>query len=317
MRIRVLAFTAAIGLLSMPVLAGPNTFTEHFADLDAELVERQEELSGDLDKSQKKQLKALTKARNALAKESPSLEKDLKAAGKSWKALRKAYKAEFESEDGLHDDFAGIAADLRSDVSDLVDNLNARSGNREASAEDKAESLGDKADGLLDASGDAADWGKTFKLIAKALKLARKGQKILDKADGKGGGAAGTYTADINSTAFDSANGAVEYTQGTGELQVFGTMPGEFFTITVWFSVTGVDGTGTYNFTAGNSSGAYSNGTKDFPLLPDSGSVTITTFDVDGSPRIAGTFSFQAGDETITIDVTQGSFDLTNVDVRN
>jgi hypothetical protein len=309
----VAAFGLAVGLTGSGV-AGPFE-PEPFQTLRGELTNRRDnDFSGTLDATQKKQQKAVIKALATLDKTSKSFSTDLKNAGKIVKSLAKVYPDEFVEISAiatlrdvadfmfnrLHDIVAEDISALDGDVSGLSTKGQAKVG--------ALVDAGENA--IADARGsDFTDWQKA--LIA-GYKAFLKGRKLADNDKPDTGGKQ-FLKATIGGQKWESDNDTrtAVYNSFGGLLVITGTkvgLPAKNLSITP----VAVAGTGTFTISVGtyNELGFP---TKSY-LASNTGTLTITTFDTVNL-RIAGTFSFTATGVAGTTGnvVITGEFDIVYV----
>ncbi|HEU4395945.1 MAG TPA: hypothetical protein VFS92_10295 [Planctomycetota bacterium] len=304
--------SAAGGALAHP-------FTEHFLDLEAELVQRRDnDYPEPLDRTAKKELKAIVKSLLFLGKEADDLGDDLKTAGKVAKALEKGFPEEFAEEEGggieIVAPFPGVL-DL------ALDNLQLDVEAALVALEERVPGLNPKAaigaGKAVLAALDALDAETTTrsaraKSLVKAFKAVVRGNRIADKnAGGPGGGGGGggglniTLTIGGVSKSVDAASALYVSAIGAISISLTDTGPplsGAGVTATI-------AGSGSYT-PAGGSAVVGS----DIYAAIGTGNLTITTFDL-GNTRIGGSFTFTASGQGETVGDVEVvcTFDITNM----
>jgi hypothetical protein len=300
-----------------PSIAAPST--DAFEDILAELESRRDEdFTGTLDKTQKKQQKAVLKSLAAFAKEHTSFSQDLKTAGKVAKILAKAYPTEFDEESpeqALHvalflgvNPYSALVSDAYGEVEFAA--LKAA----KASTKKKVEVLLDKASDALSGFNPAGTAVERAKAGEKAAKFVETAAKLV----GKDPGADNFMVADIAGQAWGGAEPFAEYNETTHELQLFGvfTNPVSNYQQYVVVVVDGVTGPGTYPIVAGEAWYDVGIGVSftRYASVESTGTLVVTTLDTEGGV-FEGTFEFDGHNEGngLTIAVGSGEFRLTEI----
>lgn len=293
---------ATLAALVVPALAVFDVALH--ADLRAELETRRDnDFDGDLDKTAKKQRKAVLRSLKFLDKKSKGRADDLKWTARIAKTLAKAYPEDFETTDGgepldLSDLVDGVimtqAGAIDGDVTALEDRvltLQGKLGKRATKASAKArDALGDA--GLL----DVADMKKRATLLRRAEKQLAKGERLAEKAESKASaGKRDTLVATIDGTPFESDFAQAEVYEGDLAIELFANGPfrQERFGVGVVLTVNGISGPGTYNSTTSGIAGTFQSGfpAVDAPVDPDSVTFEVLTFNPTNPRRIVVRFS--------------------------
>lgn len=282
---------------------------------------RDEQYTGTLDSTQKKELKALVKALKFAPDPQalPPLADRVKAMGKVVKALQKAFPAEFPPTKAFTpfgELLADMVAELRFEVQERYDALaGAVPGVHSATLHDRAESARIAAEEDIGLSASAATLADALKALGNALKLVAKGEKFVAKDPH-----VDVVSATLGADAFDAQNTHAEVTVLPGDnlVDIIGSSQrnGQFVLVHVTSSnLQPVTGPGTYT----QGTGIVQVGTDPVTLTHTyyAGTITlvITTLDLDAR-KVAGTFSFTAKDGADTLVVTDGVFDLAGVIVQ-
>ena len=293
-------------------------FTDHFFDLEAELVQRRDnDYPEPLDKTAKKELKSILKSLLFFAKEADDLGDDLKTAGKIAKALEKGFPEEFAADPlpgiELVAPFPGVldlALDgLQFDVEGALASLEARVPGLNPKA---ALGAGKAVLAALEALDAAAETRSArAKLLLKAFKAVVRGNKIADKNAGGGGGGGGGGGANVTLT-IGGVSKSVEaasaiYVSAIGALSISLTDTGP-----------PISGAGVTATIAGSGSYTPAGGSAvvgdDIYAAIGTGTLTITTFDL-GNMRVGGSFTFTASGQGETVGDVEVvcTFDIQNM----
>jgi hypothetical protein len=297
-----------------------------FDALIAELQIRSIALTGNTNKTQIAQKKAIDKVLGTLSNASPiSLATDLKNAGVAAKGLEKVFPDEFSPPvitphrpftplgtllQQIFDRFNGDIAAMEQAAQNALNAMAA------SSCKDKAQTALDKASADLAATG-GTDFVAVFKAVSKAVTDTLKGQSAVVaalscKSSGGGGGGGGGATgiqATINGTPWTANNlaSALHLTNGQNFLGILGTRTDNSqvsMSINLGATATGLHGMAGY-FLAANQ--AYYSMTT--------GQINITKLD-DSTHKLTATFSFTAHNQTNASDVitaTSGTVSIIDV----
>ena len=304
---------SALLLLALGSALSAASFTGALDNLAEELAFRRDnDFTGTLDKTQKKQKAAVLKSLKQLDRPADDLGDDLKTAGKVAKLLEKAYTEEFAA--------PGILLTLGGLTDAALDALDEEVGAFRASVEEglaalsgsalaKAQALLDKADAEREASLLATTRAARAKGLAKAWSLLSKAMKIIEKAGG-GPGAEG-LTAEIDAVPYAASTWQASVATGSQSFLILATS-GEYpaARTNIFISFEGFDGAGTFSL-AGSSSNVQvfaADSTQAVFHGVDTGTITVTVYDPPN--RIAGTFSMTTASDPGTLVVTDGKFDI-------
>lgn len=321
----------ALAAAALAALFADTTFAvtdvESFGPLQMELEHRQQnDFAPPLDRTGRKQQKAVDKSLALLAKPSSGFAKDAATGRKIAGVLQKAFRDEFAAgAPGKTADLpplldaaaVGLAGSVRDDLNRVVDGLALVPENKVG----KIQKQLDKADASLSAADAATTPKKRFAKVGKAAKLAAKAQKLLDRFGDGGGG--DRMTARVNGAAFVSTVAQAEYATGDFTLQIFGSRTlGDGTVETIFLAVRGVTGTGPYALTPENSMGYFETGRFPAPattytLVPGTGILDVQVLDTS-TPHVRATFAFDAmHDVEGLVEITDGVHDVTtDVSVR-
>jgi hypothetical protein len=314
---RLLVAVAFAASVVGPSVAAPST-GGFGALLDQLESRRDNDFGGTLDKTQKKQQKAVLKALAAFDKELTTLSMDLKTAGKVAKILAKAYPTEFE--DGSQDQTLHI--DLFAGVNPYAEFISEAFGETElaalkagkSSTKKKVEVLLDKASDALGGFQPAGTAVERAKAGEKAAKFVETAAKLVAKDPGSDN----FMVADIAGQAWGGTEPFAEYGQASNQLQLFGvfTNPISNYQQYVVVVVDGVTGPGTYPILAGDAYydiGIGINFTR-YSSVESTGTLVVTTLDTVGGV-FEGTFVFDAHNSGngLTLSIGSGEFRLTEI----
>jgi hypothetical protein len=286
-------FAGLVGVAALAASSSADPFGAFFDDLITELEHRvADDYPGDLDATQKKELKACQKALATFAKEADDLGDDLKNGGKAIKGLAKAFPSEFTAP-GSHDGTLGpicsaALGDLEDEIADLLDEQDGRTGSLSEKGAAKVLAILEKANAGLDGAGaeDQPAWAKqlllAYKAALKAAKTADKDlAKIKDVLEFTVNGT--TYKAGVFGIGYDDIIGTLVISGATKSLPAhqISVTPDSFVFAPGTFGVAA----GSYNFL----------GIPPKAYIGTSGTVTVTALDTVAG-RVAGTFSFTGND---------------------
>jgi hypothetical protein len=320
MRIRSLLVAAAALFTLGGSFLSAQPFTDHFGELQAELVQRRDnDFSGTLDSTQKKQQKAVLKSIKLLDKDSTSLGTDLATFTKVGPTLEKAFASEFIAVTAVQN-FRSLIVNLASNLGDDVEEargaLHARVGGLSDKGAAKVNALITKIDealGSVETPLPSKDFGKSR---SKANKLVVKGHKLADKDSGGGGGGPSTITLVVDGVPLTGdASTKVEVHNTNNVLVVASAFPTEGYTYYLVIYLEGVTGTGSFPLTSGAQ--AFVNRV---PTVGDgvmfnatSGSLDVTFYDKNS--HISGNFNFSATNEGVgPIVIGASVFDIYNIE---
>jgi hypothetical protein len=188
---RKLGFCLCLGIIALATGVVKADPADYLGDLEAELIARDGELTGDLEKAEKKTKKSIGKALKQLDKLAPDA--DLADVSKTASKVAGALKKVLGTESGLAGEMDGAADKVETAVGDELASLQDRiDGLAEGKGKDKAQKKKDKADAKFEAARAQADHKKKFKGLRSAVKKVPKVEKAIAKAgDGGGGGGGG------------------------------------------------------------------------------------------------------------------------------
>ena len=306
------AAVVAFGVGTLPLGAHADTFTSDFGALRTELEHRRDDdLSGTLDKTGKKQLKAVLKAIKFLDKDADDLGDDIKTSGKVFKALRKAFAGEFSV--GLHgDSLQSLLEDVFESLQDRVvsdtEDLDLQLGGLSVKGQAKLQVVLDKIEATLGGA-DTSNFVQWAKAVFKSYKFTLKGSKILDKDPA----ATVSFNVAIDGVPSNPDTIAVTYSGVSGTLTIGATREDLGGYLINLVPDAAVFAPGEFGL-----SSALVTVTTNPPdiFTAESGTLNVTVLDT-GTRRIAGNFSFTAdslqsgGSITVTgsLDVTYTSAD--------
>ena len=324
---RTLSFAAiTVGVLMVSTSRSQAAFTDNFDSLLTELQDRSLALSNSTDKIEQKQFKAVNKVIAGINKPATSLATDLKTAVKVAKSLQKAFPTEFPSiaavatlsfSNNLSDLLTNVFDDILSDIVDSLDQLITTVNNLPpSSAKDKALAAIAQAQVALAQAGVALDFKSFVKALTSALKAIANGQKAAASAGGGGGGTNDVLTATIiiggTNYNWSAATGIAEYSPtSVPSLDIAGGDGVFSVNSTICSNFTGA--VGDYALGSGCPCGVVQfNGFIFYSAVE--GTLHIASFST-GTTSLSGTFAYSASDGTTTITVTNGIFDLHNLQV--
>ena len=314
------ALLACTVLVVSPVRASP--FTSHFDDLGGELAARRDgDLSGELDKASKQQLKAVLKCLKLLDKDADDLGDDLKTLGKLGGLLEKAFPDEFQDAEApltfgalVSDAAVALDQDVGAALASLLGGLDALSGKAAA----KVQALGDKALAALDVVTTPLPAKPFAKSRAKAWKFIKKGNKVAAKDQGGGGGGVSSISMELEGTPLTGdASTKIEVHKSGNVLQVSSAFPDGDTTYYLYIYIEGVTGTGTFPLVGGSTT-AFVNCVPNVGdgtiYTASAGSLEVTSY--DKKKRIVGSFSFTATHQSAgSLAIEAGAFDITNIEL--
>ncbi len=313
--------------IALSAIAHAELLVTEFAPLRGELTHRRDnDFSGDLDGTLKKQRRAVTKAIRFLDKNSTTLKKDAATAGKTQAVLLRVYGDEFAAEskiESLGGVFASLFDDLRTELQSRLDALVGGIGTISGGAAKRAQEQADKLSAaLLDYDTSVNNPKLRAKAIKKAAGAAFKGQKTVDKALGPVKGIRATLQRGfIDPVPFASEFAQIEFYTENSALQIFArhTIPSvNNDQETIRIVIGGVIGPGAYSLTDPTRdieasfefrSGRAGSQPVRFDLV--SGTVTVTRLDTGNKPRLVATFEYETSHATDGVrTVTAGRIDI-------
>ncbi len=314
---RIIILTAAVLLtgisLPQPVRAMPANFAL-FAPVETELIRRlDEELTGTLDRAEKKQQRAVKSALKKFRKSSPGLSKDFQVAQQTSKKLAKAYPDEFPDAGTLGTLYSTLLDEMQIVLAESREVTAARAPDSAAKPEDILAAAVIKSDAAVTVADAQTTVDGRAKQLRKAAKALEAGNKKASKKR------FGDYmTAAIEGVQFVAADITASFTPtilGSEEGDIV-DVSGSFTTAggdlcELGFSAVEITKRGTYTLsgtaTASVSETPFGEAQRGFVLVPGSGSLVVKKFDLK-NPWIEGTFSFEADGPDGSRSVMLGAF---------
>lgn len=300
-------------------------FTDDFDGLRAELVNRSDLLSNSTDKVEIKQKKACDQSIVLIDKPAKDLGVDIKTGKKVATKMIKAFPSEFVPAPAvvfsnnivqvLLGSFSALGEDVNVEIVTLAGLIATTPDGKDKL---KAAAQFTIATNLITLAQSALTFAQGSQLLGGALKAALKGQQAAIKGGGGGGSTNNTMSATIviggtNYNWSAPLGGIAEYAPNSvPQLDIAGGDGVFSVNSTLCSNFTGV--AGDYALGSGCVCGVvdFSN-TNNF-FVATSGTLHIATFDTP-TTSLSGTFNYSASDGTTTITVTNGQFDLHNLQV--
>lgn len=286
-------------------------------------LRRDVDLAGTLDKTGKKQLKAVNAALKLLDKPADTLAAQVKVGATLAKSLAKAFPAEFpKALNGFQTLMTLLAGDLRFAAEQQYTALAAAvPGIRSSVLHDRAEAQRASAREELDLAAAAADPFEAFAILKSAAKFLAKGLAYAAKDPFVETVSATLEFVPAAAAPFVAQNTTVSYTASGPVLFIDGnsTKNGRFIDVQISSgNLDPINGPGTYSVSVTVHSGS-DPATIDATYYTNQATLTLTTFDLVAK-RITGTFSFTAtsgfGQSALTLNVTNGVVEVKQFTVQ-